>query len=106
MRRALHALCVMPKRAFIDGKFIPQNINVKAKAVVDGDATHACIAAASIVAKVVRDRKMIALDAHYPHYGFASHKGYSTRQHLEAPDKHGPCRLHRRSFAHRAASRF
>lgn len=98
MRCALAALCVTPKGALIDGKFVPKNLTIKAKAVIDGDAIHAAIAAASIVAKVVRDRKMIALDRHYPHYGFASHKGYSTRQHLEALDRHGPCRLHRKSF--------
>jgi ribonuclease HII len=99
MARALAALCILPKAALIDGKFVPPGMSVKATAIIDGDASHACIAAASIVAKVIRDRKMIALDKHYPHYGFASHKGYSTRQHIEALNRHGPCPLHRKSFA-------
>lgn len=99
MSRALHALNITPKHVWIDGKFVPKTISIKAKAVVGGDALHACIAAASIAAKVTRDRKMIMLDKHFPHYGFASHKGYSTPQHLAALNRFGPCVLHRRSFA-------
>jgi ribonuclease HII len=99
MRRALAALCIASKHALIDGRDVPPGLNVKATAIIDGDASHACIAAASIVAKVVRDRKMIALDRHYPNYGFASHKGYSTPQHLEALNRFGPTPLHRQSFA-------
>lgn len=99
MYRALASLCTAPRQIFVDGKFVPKNITIKAKAYVDGDGTYACIAAASIVAKVMRDRKMTILDRHFPHYGFASHKGYSTPQHLEALERHGPCSLHRQSFA-------
>jgi ribonuclease HII len=99
MRRAVAALSVIPEHALIDGRDVPPNLGVDATAIIDGDATHACIAAASIIAKVIRDRKMIALDRHYPNYGFASHKGYSTPQHLAALDRHGPCALHRQSFA-------
>jgi ribonuclease HII len=68
-------------------------------AVVDGDATCLSIAAASIVAKVVRDRIMERLDRVYPQYGFARHKGYGTPEHLEALRTHGPCPLHRMSYA-------
>lgn len=99
MHRALSTLCIVPKRALIDGKFVPKNLELEAMAIIDGDATHACIAAASIVAKVARDRKMAMLDMHYPVYGFASHKGYSTPQHLKALQEYGPSILHRRSFA-------
>jgi ribonuclease HII len=99
MRRALNALCIVSRHALIDGRDVPENLCVNATAIIDGDASHACIAAASIVAKVVRDRKMIELDRHYPSYGFASHKGYSTPQHHDALDRHGPCPLHRQSFA-------
>ena len=67
-------------------------------AVVSGDSQCACIAAASIVAKVARDRLMARLDRHFPHYGFARHKGYPTRDHLKALREHGPCILHRRTF--------
>jgi ribonuclease HII len=98
MRRALAALCLQPEHALIDGRDVPPNLCVQATAVIDGDAREKCIAAASIVAKVVRDRKMIALHNHYPGYGFAAHKGYSTPEHLEALNRYGPCALHRRSF--------
>jgi ribonuclease HII len=60
---------------------------------------HASIAAASILAKVYRDQLMVELDKEYPHYGFAAHKAYGTKAHLEAIDKYGPCPLHRKSFA-------
>ncbi|MES2906623.1 MAG: ribonuclease HII [Pseudomonadota bacterium] len=99
MQRAVYYLSICPKNVLVDGKFVPKNLGMPAQAVVDGDATHTCIAAASIVAKVMRDRKMIFLDRHYPAYGFASHKGYGTRRHLEALQHHGPCVFHRRSFA-------
>ena len=99
MRRACAALCVAPVHALIDGRDVPPNLCVSATAIVDGDALEKCIAAASIVAKVARDRKMITLDRHFPQYGFASHKGYSTREHLEALNRYGPCALHRKSFA-------
>ncbi len=99
MRRAVAALHIVPEYALIDGRDVPRDLRCEGKAVIDGDAKHACIAAASIVAKVVRDRKMIMLDAHYPHYGFASHKGYGTKFHLDALRRHGPSPLHRQSFA-------
>ena len=71
---------------------------VPSRNLVKGDSRSASIAAASIVAKVVRDRMMMQADAEYPEYGFASHKGYGTAEHLEALRKYGPCPLHRRSF--------
>jgi ribonuclease HII len=68
-------------------------------AIVDGDAKSFSIAAASVIAKVTRDRLMRELDALYPEYGFKDHKGYSTPQHLSAIGRHGPCPIHRRSFS-------
>ena len=69
------------------------------RAIVDGDALEPSISAASILAKVARDRLMCELDGRYPNYGFAQHKGYATPEHLAALDRLGPCREHRRSFA-------
>ena len=84
--------------ALVDGLSVPR-FPVPARFVVKGDATSASIATASILAKTTRDELLVALDAQYPEYGFASHKGYGTREHLEALRKHGPCPEHRRSFA-------
>jgi ribonuclease HII len=67
--------------------------------MIKGDSRSLSIAAASIIAKVVRDRIMVALDQKYPAYGFVNHKGYATREHLDAIAKHGPCPIHRLSFA-------
>ena len=99
MARAVQALRPRPCFAFIDGKDVPPGLPCPAEAVIGGDALCASIAAASIVAKVARDRLMARLDAHYPAYGFASHAGYATRFHREAIAKHGPTPLHRRSFS-------
>ncbi|MEA4862834.1 MAG: ribonuclease HII [Victivallaceae bacterium] len=82
----------------VDGNPVP-NLPRPNLAVVKGDAKSASIAAASILAKVQRDRLMTMLDAEYPEYGFAEHKGYGTRRHLEALEKYGACPAHRRSFA-------
>ena len=71
---------------------------VQFEAIIDGDALRTCIGAASIIAKVTRDAMMVRLHEIYPQYGFASHKGYSTPQHYEALDRHGPCPMHRKSF--------
>lgn len=98
MQRAVAALTTTPELALIDGKHCPQ-LNCKAEAIVDGDASIPAISAASILAKVARDRVMIALDAEYPGYGFAEHKGYSTKKHLAALKELGPSTIHRRSFA-------
>ena len=99
MARALAALSPAPALALIDGTHIPQNIQCAGRAIVDGDALEPAISAASILAKVARDRIMCELDARHPGYGFARHKGYATPEHLAALQKLGPCPIHRRSFA-------
>jgi len=99
MRRAVEGLYPAPDHAFIDGNRVPQRLPCTAQAIVGGDGTEACIAAASIMAKVSRDREMIELDLLYPQYGLARHKGYPTKLHLEALREHGVTPIHRRSFA-------
>lgn len=99
MTRALLGLTPAATQALIDGNQLPKNLPCPARAIVDGDALEPAISAASILAKVSRDRLMVAMDAHYPGYGFADHKGYSTPAHLAALQRLGPCAEHRRSFA-------
>lgn len=99
MRRAIAALARAPIFALIDGNRLPPHLPCRARAIVDGDAIVPSISAASILAKVTRDRIMCELDAHWPGYGFARHKGYSVPEHLEALRRLGPCPQHRRSFA-------
>ncbi len=99
MRRAVEGLRLRPHAVLVDGNRLPQQLAMPAEAVVKGDARVAAIAAASIVAKVHRDRLCMDLHDQYPEYGFASHKGYPTPDHLAALQRHGPCVLHRRSFA-------
>lgn len=99
MRRALAGLSLAPEIALIDGNTLPKRLPMAAKAIVDGDALEPCISAASILAKVARDRMMIAFDRRYPGYGFAEHKGYSTPEHLDALNRLGPCPIHRVDFA-------
>jgi len=98
MRRAVLALPVQPDRVLVDGNRCP-SLPFPVTAVVKGDATVAAISAASILAKVSRDREMIALDERYPGYGLAGHKGYPTREHLARLDQLGVSPIHRRSFA-------
>ena len=98
MRRALAGLSPQPEYVLTDG-FPVRGLGVPALAMWKGDEVAACVAAASIVAKVTRDRLMRDLHTRYPEYGFARHKGYSTRSHMRALDAHGPCPEHRRSFA-------
>ena len=98
MGRALSGLSVFPCRVFIDALTIPQCIFPQ-QPIIDGDAKCAVIAAASILAKVHRDRWMQEYDAMYPEYGFAHHKGYATAEHLAALQRLGPSPIHRRSFA-------
>ncbi|WP_313086700.1 ribonuclease HII [Pseudomonas sp.] len=98
MQRAVEGLSVTPRLALIDGNRCPQ-LAVPSAAVVQGDAQVPAIAAASILAKVSRDREMCALELCYPGYGLASHKGYPTPHHLEALQRLGPTAIHRRSFA-------
>lgn len=99
MRRAVEALAIPPDVVWIDGLHCPP-LAYPARAIVDGDRSVASIAAASILAKTARDALLIELDRSYPAYGFARHKGYSTREHLAALAAHGPCPAHRRFFAH------
>jgi ribonuclease HII len=99
MTRALEALALVPALALIDGNHLPRQLRCDARAIVDGDALEPSISAASILAKVARDRHMCELDALHPGYGFAQHKGYSTPEHLDALKRLGPCVQHRRSFA-------
>ena len=98
MRRAVEGLRLRPAKVLVDGNRLPL-LDVLAEAIVRGDATVPAISAASILAKVTRDRWCDALDAQYPHYGFAGHKGYGTAEHLAALQTHGACPQHRKTFA-------
>ena len=97
MKRAVEGLSIPAEFVFIDGNRLP-DINLPAQAVVKGDSLVAEISAASILAKVTRDNEMKALDSEFPDYGFAGHKGYPTKAHLEALATHGITPHHRRSF--------
>ena len=97
MQRAVAGLPITPDKVFIDGNRCPE-LPMESEAVVGGDDKVMEIAAASILAKVHRDHQMVELDARYPQYHFARHKGYPTKVHLEALEQHGPCPEHRRSF--------
>ena len=99
MHRALCALTPAAQFARIDGNRLPRNLPCAAEAIVGGDALDPAIMAASILAKVSRDRMMVALHAEYPQYGFDQHKGYPAPSHLAALQQHGPCPHHRRSYA-------
>lgn len=97
MNRAIEQLSPAPEMALIDGN-TTRDIKIPAQSVVGGDEKCACIAAASVLAKVTRDRLMTELAAQYPQYGFEKHKGYGTRAHYAALDEYGPCPAHRMSF--------
>ena len=103
MKRAVEGLRLKPMKVLVDGNRLP-TIDVLAEAVIGGDATIKSISAASILAKVHRDRLCRTLDEEFPHYGFAAHKGYGTPEHLEALRVHGACRHHRRFFGPVAAT--
>ena len=98
MCRALTALPVKPDYALVDGRDIPPGFHCEAQALIKGDARCLSIAAASIVAKVTRDRMMIRAALTYPEYGFEGHMGYGAPKHLKAIQEHGPCTLHRMTF--------
>lgn len=98
MRRAVDGLRLAPKLVLVDGNRLP-TLEMRSEAIVQGDAIVPAISAASIIAKVYRDRWCAALDLRYPQYGFGSHKGYGTSAHLAALREHGPCPEHRASFA-------
>jgi ribonuclease HII len=99
MQRAVLGLAVAPQHAVFDGTHCPQlSINCTTQAIIKGDQKVAAISAASILAKVTRDREMELFDQQYPGYGFAQHKGYGTEAHRQAIISLGPCEVHRRSF--------
>ena len=98
MRRAIDALRPGPQALLVDAVDLSE-LRLPCRAIIDGDALCGSIAAASIVAKVARDRLMEDLDRRYPGYGFAEHKGYATREHLRLLRELGPCPIHRRTFA-------
>jgi ribonuclease HII len=98
MRRAVQGLRLKPSKVLVDGNRLPP-LDVLAEAIVCGDALVPSISAASILAKVTRDRLLCELHLQYPEYGFDRHKGYGTAQHMRALQMHGPLAVHRRSFA-------
>jgi ribonuclease HII len=98
MKRAVHGLKIPAAEICVDGLHVP-DVSCPARALVAGDRLVPAISAASILAKVARDADMQSCDARYPGYGFARHKGYGTAQHLAALKEHGPCPIHRVSFA-------
>jgi ribonuclease HII len=99
MYRSVRLLAVVPELVLVDGVDTVPEVQCEQRAVIDGDARCLSIAAASILAKVVRDRIMSRLDRVWPQYGFAQHKGYGTPEHLVALREHGPCRMHRFTYA-------
>ena len=99
MTRSVFALPIIADHVLIDGRDIPILLNNFGTSIVKGDAISLSIAAASIIAKVMRDKMMKRADLEYPQYGFAGHKGYGAKKHIEALNKYGPCPLHRMTFA-------
>lgn len=99
MRQAVLTLSLTPDHVLIDGNRAPKDMPCPTETIIGGDARSVSIAAASIIAKVTRDRMCAVMDCEEPHFGFASHKGYSAPQHLEALQLHGPGRHHRMDFA-------
>jgi len=98
MTRAVNGLTMAPQHALIDGNRLPLNLCCDATPIVKGDALVAAIAAASVLAKVQRDHEMVKLDALYPQYGLAQHKGYPTKAHIAALNEHGPVDIYRKTF--------
>jgi ribonuclease HII len=98
MQRAVSQLKHTPDEIWVDGNAAPK-FSAKTRCFIGGDATVLQISAASVLAKVARDREMLLHDATYPNYGFAQHKGYGTQAHMTALNLHGPCAIHRKTFA-------
>jgi len=99
MAQAACSLALRPDRVLVDGRDVPMGLPCDGLALIGGDGRSVSIAAASIIAKVTRDRMCRIMDCDAPHFGFAGHKGYSTPQHMRALIEHGPCRHHREEFA-------
>lgn len=99
MRKAIENLDLKPDLALLDGKFTIKGLGIRQLAVIKGDSRHFSIAAASIAAKVTRDKIMLELHEQYPQYGFFENKGYPTADHLKKLEKYGPCPIHRLTFA-------
>ena len=98
MKTAVENLSIRPDAVYIDGNRVPRNMDIPTEFVIKGDATSASIAAASILAKVSRDRFMLEMDKKYPEYCFAKHKGYGTKLHYEKIREFGPSEIHRLTF--------
>lgn len=98
MNRAIEGLSVKPDFALIDGNRIPRGIKIPCETIVKGDSKSMSVAAASVLAKVTRDRLMLEYDKKYPEYNFKKHKGYGTKEHTELIKQYGPCEIHRFSF--------
>ena len=98
MNRAIEGLTVKPDFALIDGNSVPRGIKIPCETVVKGDSRSMSVAAASVLAKVTRDRLMLEYDKKYPEYNFKKHKGYGTKEHTELIKQYGPCEIHRLSF--------
>lgn len=98
MNRAIEGLTVKPDFALIDGNRVPRGIKIPCETVVKGDSRSMSVAAASVLAKVTRDRLMLEYDKKYPEYNFKKHKGYGTKEHTELIKQYGPCEIHRLSF--------
>jgi ribonuclease HII len=100
MRKAVEELKIVPDFVLVDGRSRIPGLNIPQRAIIGGDGKCNSIAAASIIAKVTRDRLMVKYHARHPQYGFNRHKGYATKEHLLKLSVHGPCPIHRRSFAY------
>ncbi|GMU42041.1 MAG: hypothetical protein AMXMBFR25_00270 [Lysobacterales bacterium] len=99
MTRSVNGLSTTPVEVLVDGNKLPKDLHLPARAIIKGDAKEPCISAASILAKTHRDALMRELDVRWPVYGFVRHYGYPTPEHLARLREHGPCPIHRRSFA-------
>ena len=98
MNRTIEGLSVKPDFALIDGNRVPRGIKIPCETIVKGDSKSMSVAAASVLAKVTRDRLMLEYDKKYPEYNFKKHKGYGTKEHTELIKQYGPCEIHRLSF--------
>ena len=98
MNRAIEGLSVKPDFALIDGNRVPRGLKIPCETIVKGDSKSMSVAAASVLAKVTRDRLMLEYDKKYPEYNFKKHKGYGTKEHTELIKQYGPCEIHRPSF--------